>query len=182
MLSAHEGGIDLCLIPTGIHWHARMTIAALRAGANVLVIEGEGGEARWRYERDTSWQDSTGARDARQLHDANGARRCMMADILRHLSDPGAPNCTTEMAAAHTRFIESLHRDCPVIPFDPEKVLWTGDDGATSAIPNVPGLERALRDVFKAKAMVVESSFASVQRGRWGCRNAAVPTVEVQAA
>jgi predicted dehydrogenase len=37
MLAAHAGRIDLCMIPTGIHWHARMTIAALRAGANVLV-------------------------------------------------------------------------------------------------------------------------------------------------
>ena len=37
MLQAHSGRIDLCMIPTGINWHARMTIAALRAGANVLV-------------------------------------------------------------------------------------------------------------------------------------------------
>ncbi len=37
LLRAHAGRIDLCLIPTGIHWHARMTIAALEAGANVLV-------------------------------------------------------------------------------------------------------------------------------------------------
>ena len=37
MLRRHYGRIDLCLIPTGIHWHARMTIAALAAGANVLV-------------------------------------------------------------------------------------------------------------------------------------------------
>lgn len=37
MLHRHAGEIDLCLIPTGIHWHARMTVAALRAGANVLV-------------------------------------------------------------------------------------------------------------------------------------------------
>jgi predicted dehydrogenase len=37
MLRAEAGKIDLCMIPTGIHWHARMTIAALRAGANVLV-------------------------------------------------------------------------------------------------------------------------------------------------
>ena len=37
MLRRHAGKIDLCLIPTGIHWHARMTCAALRAGANVLV-------------------------------------------------------------------------------------------------------------------------------------------------
>ena len=37
MLAEQAGRIDLCLIPTGIPWHARMTIAALRAGANVLV-------------------------------------------------------------------------------------------------------------------------------------------------
>lgn len=37
MLRAEAGRIDLCMIPTGIHWHARMTIAALQSGANVLV-------------------------------------------------------------------------------------------------------------------------------------------------
>ena len=37
MLTAEAGRIDLCLVPTGIHWHARMTIAALASGANVLV-------------------------------------------------------------------------------------------------------------------------------------------------
>jgi predicted dehydrogenase len=37
MFRRHKDQIDLCLIPTGIHWHARMTIAALEAGANVLV-------------------------------------------------------------------------------------------------------------------------------------------------
>jgi predicted dehydrogenase len=37
MLREMRGQIDLCLIPTGIHWHTRMTMAALEAGANVLV-------------------------------------------------------------------------------------------------------------------------------------------------
>jgi predicted dehydrogenase len=37
MLQREAGRLDLCLIPTGIPWHARMTIAALQAGANVLV-------------------------------------------------------------------------------------------------------------------------------------------------
>jgi predicted dehydrogenase len=37
MLRLEAGRLDLCLIPTGIPWHARMTLAALRAGANVLV-------------------------------------------------------------------------------------------------------------------------------------------------
>jgi predicted dehydrogenase len=37
MLRSHAGSVDLCLIPTGIHLHARMTVAALQAGMNVLV-------------------------------------------------------------------------------------------------------------------------------------------------
>jgi len=37
MLRCEAKNLELCLIPTGIPWHARMTVAALRAGANVLV-------------------------------------------------------------------------------------------------------------------------------------------------
>lgn len=37
MLDRYAGRIDLCCIPTGIGLHAEMTVAALDAGANVLV-------------------------------------------------------------------------------------------------------------------------------------------------
>ena len=37
MLRQETGRLELCLIPTGIPWHARMTLAALKAGAHVLV-------------------------------------------------------------------------------------------------------------------------------------------------
>ncbi|HSH09099.1 MAG TPA: Gfo/Idh/MocA family oxidoreductase [Oceanipulchritudo sp.] len=37
MLAAHAGELDLCCVPTAIHWHERMTVDCLRAGANVLV-------------------------------------------------------------------------------------------------------------------------------------------------
>jgi predicted dehydrogenase len=37
MFAAEAGRIDLCLIPTGIAWHTRMSVAALRAGMQVLV-------------------------------------------------------------------------------------------------------------------------------------------------
>ncbi|MBT5813654.1 MAG: Gfo/Idh/MocA family oxidoreductase [Opitutales bacterium] len=37
MLEAQNGQLDLCFIPTGIQWHARMTIDALKIGCNVLV-------------------------------------------------------------------------------------------------------------------------------------------------
>ncbi len=37
MFAREAGRIDLCLIPTGIAWHARLTVAALHAGMHVLV-------------------------------------------------------------------------------------------------------------------------------------------------
>ena len=37
MFAAHGREVDLACIPTGIHLHAPMTVAALRAGMNVLV-------------------------------------------------------------------------------------------------------------------------------------------------
>lgn len=37
MMDALAGQIDLLLLPTGIQWHAPMTLAGLRAGAHVLV-------------------------------------------------------------------------------------------------------------------------------------------------
>lgn len=37
MLEALKGQIDICFIPTGIHWHAKMAIDAMRAGANVYL-------------------------------------------------------------------------------------------------------------------------------------------------
>ena len=37
MLEREAGKIDLCFIPTGIPWHAPMTIDTLNSGANVLV-------------------------------------------------------------------------------------------------------------------------------------------------
>jgi predicted dehydrogenase len=37
MLGGLKGRMDLCAIPTGIPWHTPMTLAAIEAGANVLV-------------------------------------------------------------------------------------------------------------------------------------------------
>jgi predicted dehydrogenase len=37
MLERHRGRLQLCAIPTGIHWHAPMTLAALESGVPVLV-------------------------------------------------------------------------------------------------------------------------------------------------
>lgn len=37
MLATHQNRLDLCVVPTGIHHHAPMTLAALAAGCHVLL-------------------------------------------------------------------------------------------------------------------------------------------------
>lgn len=37
MFENERGKLDLCFIPTSIHWHSRMAIAALESGCNALV-------------------------------------------------------------------------------------------------------------------------------------------------
>jgi predicted dehydrogenase len=37
MLDTLAGQIDICFIPTSIHWHAKMAIAAMQSGANVYL-------------------------------------------------------------------------------------------------------------------------------------------------
>jgi len=46
MLRAERGRAELCLIPTGIAWHERMTVAALAAGMSVLVEKPLAGSVR----------------------------------------------------------------------------------------------------------------------------------------
>ena len=47
MLAAWQNKADLCFIPTGIHLHAPMTIAALQAGMNVFVEKPASGAVQY---------------------------------------------------------------------------------------------------------------------------------------
>jgi predicted dehydrogenase len=145
---------------TGIELWFGVSHACRESSEPEIVIEGTAGEARWRYERDASWEAPGVDRNVRRLHDANGARRCMMAAALRRLSDPAVEICTTSIAGAHTRFIEALHRDCPIVPFKRESVVWSGGNGPESSVPYVPGLEPALRESFLTKSMLVLAGVA----------------------
>jgi predicted dehydrogenase len=68
MMEAERGQIDLYFIPTGIQWHARMAIAAMQAGANVLVEKPLAGsledvETVQRCERETQRWVAVGFQD-----------------------------------------------------------------------------------------------------------------------
>lgn len=82
MWESEAGQIDLCLIPTGIHLHARMTIMALRAGANVLVekpLAGSTAEA----ESIRAVERASGRFVAVGFQDVYAASTTWLTDVLR---------------------------------------------------------------------------------------------------
>lgn len=75
MLATHREAVDLCCIPTGIAWHAAMTIAALAAGMNVLVEKPLAGSPA----------------DARAIREAERATRRFVAVGFQDIYSPPTP-------------------------------------------------------------------------------------------
>lgn len=124
-----------------------------------ILIEGTAGMACWRYENE-AWIRTAGGRVERQpVLDQTGARRAMMADVLRRLRDPSTPICTTAQAARHTALIESIHRRAGVADFPAGTVSWIGVDGDASAVPLVAGLDPSLRQAFAELRPLRECGF-----------------------
>ncbi len=92
LLERHKGAIDLCLIPTGIHWHARMTIAALRAGANVLVEKPLAGSLA----------------EAEAVHEAERESGRFVAVGFQDFYEPGTAWLKSELGAGTIGDIESV--------------------------------------------------------------------------
>lgn len=83
---AHKSQIDLCFIPTGIPWHARMTVCALRAGCNVLVEKPLAGsladvEAIRKAERDSGKWVAVGFQDMYTVETAD-LKRSLVAGVI----------------------------------------------------------------------------------------------------
>jgi predicted dehydrogenase len=133
-----------------------------------ICIQGTNGTAGWRYENEAWLCDEHGRREQRAMPDITGARRAMMAAVLRRLDDPQAPICGVAMARRHTEVIEALHRAAPIHPFASSDVRWTGNEGPGSQVPEVSGLTSAMLRAFSRQESLAESGFslASAVQGR----------------
>ncbi len=128
-----------------------------------IVIEGTAGQAGWSYEREAWRTDAVGRREGRPVLDQHTTRRLMLEAVLRHLRDPAAPICSSDLAARHTALIAGIHRAAPVVPFPPELVEWSGGPDDATAVASVPGLDAALRRAFAEQRALRDCGFSLAQ-------------------
>lgn len=125
-----------------------------------IVIHGSAGTACWRYENEAWLKNDRGEQFRREIPDTSETRRSMMAAVLRRLANPAAPICCVEMAARHTELIEGLYRTAAITTFPAGQVTWAGPNGTASMVPEVSGLEPALRHAFSLQESLAHSGFA----------------------
>jgi hypothetical protein len=92
--------------------------------------------------------------------DQNISRRCMMAAVLRRLSDSAVPICDTAMASQHTALIAAIHASSRVITFPAESVAWEGSNGVASQVPSVTGLDAAMQRAYDTGQLLRDVGFA----------------------
>lgn len=131
-----------------------------------IMITGEHGTAGWRYEQEAWWSGADGVVHRKQLCDAHGARRAMMATTLNRLTNPAASICTTELASRHTRMVEALHDGIPVLNFSTDLVVWSGEGEA--AIPAAKGFEQALLTASRDGSAVEAAPFVGESKTQSG--------------
>ncbi|MCF3651645.1 Gfo/Idh/MocA family protein [Synoicihabitans lomoniglobus] len=128
---------------------------ASRATVEPLIeIKGSTGTACWSYESEAWLKNGDGQKRTHPLLDVNGARQHMMAAVLRRLQDQAHPVCAPRMATQHTAFVESLLDGATIENFDPSIVHWSATPDSTDAVPNVSGLEMAMRDAYAVSGLL----------------------------
>jgi hypothetical protein len=159
-IESFDTGVVNLRTPAGLRLWFGASHASQTALEPEILITGAAGTARWRYENEAWYRDAAGREQRRPVLDQHATRRLMMAAVLRRLTDPAAPICSTAMAARHTALIERLHRAALVRAIPVRLVEWSSTDGPASAIPTVAGLDAALRRAFAGQQSLGESGFS----------------------
>ncbi|HEU5080674.1 MAG TPA: Gfo/Idh/MocA family oxidoreductase [Opitutaceae bacterium] len=127
-----------------------------------IIVQGTEGSASWRYENEACLQKNGAVSECHVMPDTNVIRRAMMAAVIAHLSDPSVPICSTGMAARHTAVIEAIHRAARIREFPPEMVSWISLPGIEGEVPQVAGLDAALRKAFDEQSSLQGVGFFPV--------------------
>lgn len=113
-----------------------------------IWIEGTGGTAEWHHEGPIGVFREGMDPIYRDLPGIVETRRSMFEAALRKLVDPTAFICTTEMAEAHTMFIDALHRQATIQDIHPEDIEWTPQPDGSHLVPVVRGIDLPFQQVF----------------------------------
>jgi hypothetical protein len=95
-----------------------------------IIVRTERARIVWRHETSLAIEHALGT-DTLPITDAYATRCNQLADVLRRLSDPSVPICTTETGAAHARLYIGLHSDLTITDADPRTVIQEDREGQT---------------------------------------------------
>ncbi len=158
-IESFDTGVVALRTPEGVKLWFGASHACRETVEPEIVIQGTAGTAYWRYENEAGWRDSQGRAQRRAMPDTTATRRKMMATVLRRLHDPSAAICGSALAGCHTALIETVHRATPVTPFPAAWVSWQAADGSSSGVPEVRGLNAAMRQAFAAQKSLHDCGF-----------------------
>ena len=92
-----------------------------------LRIECEHGIVIW--QQNSPWQITSLSGEVLESGPYGDPIAQMFDDIAEKLNDSGRLSCSLTMAKEHTKIIEKLHRDYPIIPVPPEQVKHIPETG-----------------------------------------------------
>jgi predicted dehydrogenase len=122
----------------------------------VITISGTSGTVQWRHGERCSLETNAGRREERVLPDIEVTRQTMFTAVLARLRDSTTRVCGTDLAEAHTHFIEEVHAAADAVPV-PAELVSRAPERPDS--PVVRGLEEALRRAEAAGGTLAEAGF-----------------------
>jgi predicted dehydrogenase len=158
-IESFDTGVVSLRTPQGVRLWFGASHACRETVEPEIIIQGSNGTAYWRYESAAGWRDAQGREERRAMPDTTAIRRTMIAAVLKRLHDPAVSICGSAPAGCHTALIETVHRAAPITPFPPAWVSWQAADGSSSGVPEVRGLNAALRQAFASQKSLHDCGF-----------------------
>lgn len=158
-IESFDTGVVSLSTPQGVKLWFGASHACRETVEPEIIISGTKGTAYWRYENAAGWRDTSGQEQRRVMPDTASIRRTMMATVLKRLQDPATPICSSGTAGCHTALIETVHRAAPITSFPAAWIDWQTADGNSSRVPDVRGLNTAMRQAFASQKSLAECGF-----------------------
>lgn len=159
-IESFDTGVVRARSPDGVEFWFGATHACRAARQPRIRIEGTRGRMDWQVGVECSLTAEDGTSERRPLPEVTVVRRRVYESVLRRLHDPGVFISTTDMAAAHSELIASIHKLARINVVDPALIDDYRPEGAASSVPAVLGIEDALDRAFASGSTLSQSGFS----------------------
>ncbi|TVR45663.1 MAG: gfo/Idh/MocA family oxidoreductase [Puniceicoccaceae bacterium] len=130
--------------PEGVHFEFFVSHCSADPLEPEITVLGESGTAEWRHEKVCCLYPNGAEPEERILGGPAASRQAMFSAVLRRLRDPSVFICGTELAEAHTAFIEAVHTRASIRPIEANRVEWKPASPDGLVVPSIRGLRECV--------------------------------------